>query len=191
MKKAILPSVMRLTFSVIFGFITIWLVGFFAFFGFVIAQKQEAAEKVADLTVVLTGGTGRVEAGFDILSQGKSKALLISGVHRDVTLQHLADLWQGDRQTILSHCCITLGHKADDTESNAEETRDHIASKDVQSLRIVTSDYHMPRAYILFKRILPDKTLYLWPVSAVSPLRMTFWRNMFIEYSKTLLTAIS
>ncbi|MBU6235136.1 MAG: YdcF family protein [Alphaproteobacteria bacterium] len=192
MTRIILPSFFHVTVSVLCGLAAAWVFGFFVFFGIVTSQKPEMLDKPADLTVVLTGGTGRVEEGFDLLAKGESRALLISGVHPDVNLQNLVDLWGGEKDVILKHCCVTLGRKADDTESNATETAEYITGKDIKTIRIVTSNYHMPRAWILFRRALPENiTLALWPVTGLKPTSPTFWRNMFVEYTKTLLTWMS
>lgn len=185
------PSLFQVTVSVVTAIAAVWVIGFFVFFGLVSTQKAENPEGQADLAVVLTGGTGRVEAGFDLLADGHAKMLLISGVHKDVNLQDLIALWQADdtrKKAITNHCCITLGRTADDTESNAAETALHIKGSRIKSIRIVTSNYHIPRAWILFKRALPEAELSVWPVAGNGPLSPVFWRNLFVEYSKTLLT---
>lgn len=195
MTRAIkLPSFFQITVSVGLALVSVWTIGFFVFFGIVTSQKQEHPTDTMDLAVVLTGGTGRVEAGFELLADERAKALLISGVHKDVTLRDLVELWNASEERknkIARHCCITLGHSADDTKNNAAETLAYIEKSDVKTIRIVTSNYHIPRAWILFKRAMPEADLSVWPVAGNGPLTLTFWRNIFVEYTKTLLTWMS
>ena len=189
-----LPSFVQITFSVFLGMVTLWLLGFFVFFGIVAAQSPENPESVSDVAIVLTGGSGRIESGFDLIVKGGSKALLISGVHESVKLKDLVGMWDADnkeRNTILTHCCIYMDYKAESTESNASETAAWIKNKDIKTVRIISSDYHIPRAWLLFRRAMPDKELSVWPVSSLSKLSPVFWRNILTEYSKTLLTWLS
>ncbi len=186
-----MPSFLQIAFSVMLGVITILTLGFFIFFGIVASQKLENPQGVSDLAVVLTGGTGRVEAGFDLIVNNHARQLFISGVHPDTTLAKLLDLWdapQAQKDIILKHCCVAIGHMADSTENNAAETALWIQGKNIRSIRIVTSSYHMPRAWLLFKRALPDKTLEPWPVASGGKVTLAFWRSVLVEYAKTLLT---
>ena len=43
-------------------------------------------------------------------------------------------------------CCIDLGDEAVDTRSNARETAAWVRATAIQTVRLVTSDWHMPRA---------------------------------------------
>jgi len=186
------PSFFQITASVLLGLVMAWTIGFFIFFGIVATQTPETPETQTDLAVVLTGASGRIEAGFQLLADGHTKALLISGVHPDVTLKQLVELWPATPQAkaaILHHCCITIGHMAESTDTNARETVQWLeAHPHIDSIRIVTSNYHMPRAWLLFRRQLPDKTLTVWPVTSNGATTSAFWRNILIEYSKTLMT---
>lgn len=186
-----IPSFIQITVSVFLGLVSVWVLGFFIFFAAITTQGIELADTPTDAAVVLTGGPGRVEAGFRILIEERAKTLLISGVHRDATLDDLVAVWnapEADKKAIRSHCCITLGHEAGSTEGNAAETAAWLHGRDVTSIRLVTSNYHMPRAWILFHRELPETDIRLWPVSSNGPLSPAFWRNLFVEYGKTLLT---
>ena len=57
----------------------------------------------ADGIVVLTGGDNRLEAGAKLLSEGRAKRMLISGVNRKVTreeMQRLLGLDSADVQLL-------------------------------------------------------------------------------------------
>ena len=43
-------------------------------------------------------------------------------------------------------CCVDLGREASDTRSNAEETVAWLRARKAKSVRLVTTDWHMPRA---------------------------------------------
>ncbi len=190
-----LPSVYQITLSVFAGLVMAWVIGFFLFFGLVALQPRENLTQTSDLAVVLTGGTGRVEEGFRLILDKRAKALLISGVHPNTRLQDLvtlAGVSVSDKDKLLHHCCITIGHVAETTETNARETADWLADKpDIHTIRIVTSNYHLPRAWILFRRAMPDRDFSAWPVAGNPPTSPTFWRNVLSEYSKTLMTWLS
>lgn len=104
----------------------------------------------AEAIIVLTGGTNRIEEGLKLLRANKAPFLYISGTHPDTTI---ADITGAETQY---DCCITLDHIANSTETNALRTADWIKEMGYQSIILVTSNYHMPRALIEFKNSLPE-----------------------------------
>lgn len=124
----------------------------------------------------------------------KARKMLISGVDERVTLSHLLSFWNGtnSENTDMSdiECCVTLGHTAENTNSNAQEARNWLYHNNLYSVRLVTSDYHMPRTSLAFRLALPDISIYRHPVK--SPDRSAFGLDKIIigfrEYNKTLLT---
>ncbi len=108
-----------------------------------------------DAIVVLTGDEGRVTRGLTLLRQGVAPRLLISGVAKGVGAAAIAR--QAHVPVRLLRCCVDLGHAAVDTRSNAEETAAWVADRDVRSLRLVTSDYHMRRAALELAAELPPQ----------------------------------
>jgi hypothetical protein len=44
---------------------------------------------------------------------------------------------------------------------------------------------------LLFRRAMPDATLEAWPVKSSNTTSAAFWRTVFVEYSKTILTWLS
>jgi uncharacterized SAM-binding protein YcdF (DUF218 family) len=152
---------------------------------FAVLLARPAGAERTDAIVVLTGGTGRLERGFDLLRQGTAPRMLISGVDRAVRQADLERVYHV--RHALMECCVTLGHEAFDTRSNADEVARWTAAHHVHSIRLVTNDLHMARArYELTKRvgrgvdILPDA------VSTDPSLG-----QIFSEYNKYLLTRVA
>ena len=110
----------------------------------------------ADAIVVLTGGSRRLEAGLALLEAGKGKKLFLSGVARGVSVDSV--LRQAPEAERFGACCIVLGHAAADTIGNAAETAEWLAAEDYHSFHLVTADYHMERALLEFRRVLPPST---------------------------------
>lgn len=143
-----------------------------------------------DAIVVLTGGRLRLETGLRLLAAGTAKKLFISGVNqrvdRDELLHTLGPLPER------AACCIVLGHEAENTFGNARETARWMRAEGYQSLRLVTSWYHMPRSLLEFERAMPGTTIVADAVFAphLAPERWWSWHGalglVVSEYSKYL-----
>ena len=88
---------------------------------------------------------------------------------------------------------IDIGHAADNTAGNAAETAAWAENNGIQSLRIVTSVYHLPRSLLEFRQAMPDVKLVPHPVFADHVKRDEWWlwpgtaRLIVGEYIKYLL----
>ena len=102
---------------------------------------------ITPMRIAVTGGSGRIEEGVALLSQGRAKKLFISGVPREVELAQFA---AKGLPSDLSACCVVLGHEADSTRQNAQETARWMRTEGFRSLLLVTAAYHMPRSEIEF-----------------------------------------
>jgi uncharacterized SAM-binding protein YcdF (DUF218 family) len=131
---------------------------------FAIVTTQEAAWSVqpADAIVVLTGGEKRIGEAARILSEGKARRLLISGVNQQISKQDARRLTGLDHP--LFDCCVDVGYGAQDTSGNADETRDWAASWGFSSLIVVTASSHMPRSLVEMGRAMPGMRLIPHPV---------------------------
>ena len=148
---------------------------------FAVMLPRPAGDERTDAIVVLTGGSGRLERGFDLLRRGLSRRMLISGVERTVRPNELAELYHVDPQ--LFACCVVLGRESFDTRSNADEVARWVERRHIRSIRLVTNDLHMPRAgYELRKRVGGDLRI----VADAVPSRPDFGA-LFVEYNKYLL----
>lgn len=127
----------------------VWSIGFVLFA--VTLPGPAPANARTDAIVVLTGGAGRVTRGAEILASGGARRMLVSGADRRVRLADVARVYRLD-PALLSR--IDLGHAAVDTRSNAGETAKWIATHRYRSFRLVTTDWHMPRARFELARLL-------------------------------------
>jgi uncharacterized SAM-binding protein YcdF (DUF218 family) len=143
--------------------LTFWLAGLAWFVASGVLVTIDHA-RPTDAIVVLTGGRQRLEAGLVLLAAGKGGKLFVSGVNPRV-----------DRETLLralgpaaerEACCIVLGHAADNTLGNARETAAWMHGEGYDSLRLVTSWYHMRRSLLEFSRAMPHSTIVAHPVFA-------------------------
>jgi uncharacterized SAM-binding protein YcdF (DUF218 family) len=119
----------------------LYLLGFAAF---MIALPQPLEGVRTDAIVVPTGGGGRIPRGLRLMQGGAAKRMLITGVDPDVRPGELAATY--DTPRALFACCIDLGLDAVDTRSNGDETARWVRRHGYRSVRLVTSDWHVPRA---------------------------------------------
>lgn len=143
------------------GAVVLWLGGLVAFAESIPASVEDP-ETRTEAVVVLTGGAGRLRAGIDLLARGKADKLFVSGVYHGVDVQQILRLVRRQGQAL--DCCVTLGHRADDTRGNAEETAAWMTDEQFTSLRLVTSNYHMRRSLLEFRRAMPGVRMIPHPV---------------------------
>lgn len=171
----------------------------FFIFGFVVfasVTTREAAAPIeaADAIVVLTGGQQRIDEAVRLLSEGKARRLLISGVDPRISREDARRLTGLDHR--LFDCCVDVGYGARDTSGNADETRDWVGPWGFSSLIVVTASYHMPRSLIELGRTLPTVRLIPHPVVPNSFRTEPWWRHvdgariLGSEYVKYLVSAV-
>jgi uncharacterized SAM-binding protein YcdF (DUF218 family) len=169
------------------GICLLWLVGL-VWFATPPANESRAAP--TDAIVVLTGGSLRLQSGFELLRQGKGRKLFISGVNQQVDRDDVLRISGNAPDRML--CCVVLGHEADNTVGNARETARWIRSEGFRSLRLVTGWYHMPRSLLEFDRAMPGIDIVAHPVfpDQVKQERWWAWRGtaalLVSEYFKYL-----
>jgi uncharacterized SAM-binding protein YcdF (DUF218 family) len=97
-----------------------WIAGLFWFAGR-IPEPGPADTTPTDAIAVPTGGSGRLQAGLDLLAAGRAAKLFVSGVYRGVEVAELLRLSANAPDRL--RCCVTLGYSADNTTGNAREAR--------------------------------------------------------------------
>lgn len=139
----------------------------FALFVSEARSHGEAGRAQADAVVVLTGGPGRVATAVTLLEAERGARLLISGVNPGSPVEDIAAA-AGASEALFA-CCVDVGLEAADTVGNAAETARWAASRGYDSLIVVTSDYHMPRALLELQAAMPDTDLTAYAVPAPAP----------------------
>ncbi len=183
-------TLQRITLYITLSIVLLWMTGYAAFILHISTVKPDSNIKNTDAIVVLTGGSNRINTGLNLLSAHAAPELFISGVNKNVSVEKLLAMWPAGEKQKKQPCCITLGHKAQNTTQNAQEAREWTGQKDVTSLRLVTSHYHMPRARLEFRNTMPSMNILIHPVipDDLEIEDKGFWHISFEEYNKTLLT---
>tara|TARA_B100000886_G_scaffold328452_1_gene276855 strand:- start:516 stop:1139 length:624 start_codon:yes stop_codon:yes gene_type:complete len=176
--------------------VCLWGVSFANFLRLIPIQTPSDIVK-SDAIIVLTGGSRRLEVGITLLENDKAALLFVSGVNEKVTRSDILNLLdvgiilESDK---LFSCCITLGYTAEDTRGNAEESLQWVRENSLSSIILVTSNYHMQRAYLEFKSQNPNIKITQYPVSN-GEFRLTSWLThskkfvlLFLEFHKLILT---
>ncbi len=163
-----------------------WLFGLGAFTAGVFLIKPQSPAAHSDAIIVLTGGKDRIETGLDLFAEGLAPELFITGVHDDVTQAEITGRYTGTKP--LPECCIILGYEANSTTENAAEAKEWAAGKNIKTIRLVTSNYHMPRAALEFRSALPDVKIIVHPILQpdITPSDKKFWHILFEEYHKSV-----
>ena len=168
----------------------IWGVGLFRFAA-AIPTEVEDSDTRTDAIVVLTGGSGRLSEGLELLARNLADKLFVSGVYRGVDVNKLIELSQHTPEEF--NCCVEIGHSAGDTAGNAAETASWARRHKITSLRIVTSNYHMPRSLLEFREMMPQAVFIPHPVFSRNVKQDRWWTwpgtsTLIVgEYNKFLL----
>ncbi len=150
------------------------LCGFIGFVWLLPSQQVELSDN-ADGIVVLTGGTSRVSDALELLSSGRGKRLLITGVNPGTTTADIAHEVVDYKNQLA--CCVDLDYSAQNTFGNALQARRWVEQHSFRSLIVVTSAYHMPRALAELAHQLPDVTLIPFPVVSDRLRIEPWWSN--------------
>ena len=138
----------------------IWTAGLFSFAGSIPKSIEDPARHT-DSIIVLTGGSGRLEEGLNLLELNMAKRLFVSGVYQGVDVKTLFKMFQRNPWHLETRVGIGT---ATNTLGNATETAEWIAGKGFRSMRLVTASYHMPRSLLEFKHAMPNAQITAHPV---------------------------
>lgn len=138
------------------------------------AGRYKAENNRADAIVVLTGGLGRVDKGFELFAGGKAMHLILAGAAKDATLESI--FFQKDLGAYKANIILEKGSTS--TYENAVEIKKIIETKGIKSIILITSFYHMKRASYTFGQILPGEIrLYLYPVATLNFDEKMWWKG--------------
>ncbi|MEQ1878820.1 MAG: YdcF family protein [Bdellovibrionia bacterium] len=136
-----------------------------------------------DCAVVLTGGPNRVRKGFDLLSQGQVKKLILSGVNPRSSLREIFP--QMPFYGALSENEVILEKRSATTYGNAQQTLALIEALHCRDLVVVTSRVHMYRAIRTFKAIFPPN-YPLIEYAVIGPGNEADWDEIAMEVTKSV-----
>ncbi|MBP5352292.1 MAG: YdcF family protein, partial [Alphaproteobacteria bacterium] len=130
-------------FAVVVGVcLTSWLAGLF-FFGWKIQSYTQDKTTPTDAIVVLTGGRNRIHEAIELLNTGLASKLFISGVPQNIQVGDIERV-AGIKADVEEQ--VELGRQATNTIENAQEVADWCRQNGIKSIRLVTSNYHIPRS---------------------------------------------
>ena len=168
----------------LFSFLVMLYALGFVLFAVTLGKPADEAPRT-DAAVVITGGPGRIEHALDVLSEGKAKRLLVAGTDPSVTKRDLVALTGGRER--LFRCCVDLGSESVDTRSNAEEAKRWLERRNYDSLRLITSDWHMRRAGFEFDRVVGGEHEIVRDAVPTEP----GFGTLFAEYNKYVLRRLA
>jgi uncharacterized SAM-binding protein YcdF (DUF218 family) len=126
---------------------------------------EEPSGEVADAVLVLTGGENRIAEGYRAWKEGKGRELFILGAGREAKLSNI--LPGGSEVSPDSLPRIHIEGWSKNTLENAFSAKSAVVSRTYRKVILVTSDYHVPRAYLAVRTILPASvTISVIPVKS-------------------------
>ncbi len=167
----------------LFGLVALaWCLGFAVF---MLLLPQPLGGNTTDAIVVPTGGAGRIDRGIALLQAKQARRMLVTGVAPGVRPIDLAREYR--TPSALFACCIDLGADAVDTRSNAEETAAWVKTHGYRTVRLVTSDWHVPRARMELSAAMGPGVLVLGDGVPSTPRLGT----LINEYNKLILRRVA
>ena len=120
--------------------------------------------------VILTGGANRIKDGLKIIQDFKNSKninykILVSGTGMGFTKSSLKKKLGPNFNSQLIQCCIDLDGVSKNTLTNASETFKWTNKNDIKEFILITSNYHMPRAILEFKNVMPNLKIYTYAIT--------------------------
>lgn len=167
--------------------VLLWLGGFVCFAKHINNYPLDSETKT-EAVIALTGGRNRISEAVNLLNRGLAEKLFISGVGPQISLSQIQ---KTQHLNIATDREIILGSEAADTVGNAVETINWLRQNHINSIRLVTSNYHLPRSITEFKAQNPRLKIIAHPVYSekVEKKWWTSWHTfslLFTEYNKFL-----
>jgi uncharacterized SAM-binding protein YcdF (DUF218 family) len=109
----------------------------------------------ADAIFVLTGGEGRIQEGFRAWSAGAARELYILGAGRTFPIARIVP--EASRISAEALSRIHVEGWSENTLENAFSAKSAVGEGKYSSVILVTSDYHIPRAVLVFRKVFPPE----------------------------------
>lgn len=165
----------------------VWAAGFILFNRAINTYQTDNRTKT-DAIIALTGGRNRISAAVKLLNEEMAPRLLISGVQKDIPRKDIEKL---NAVKLTGKPEIEIEDKSQNTVENAIEATDWIKRNNIRSIRLVTSNYHLPRSVQEFRALNKNLKIIIHPVYS-EKVSAKWWKNFgsFLlvasEYNKFL-----
>jgi len=140
------------------GILILYFISFLNFI-FDIDKKYIVKNNVNNI-VVLTGNTGRLVFGLNLMSNNIKSRMLITGVAKGVKYSEII------KNKDIKKNRIELGYTAQSTLGNAIETNLWINKYKINDIILVTDSWHMQRALVLFNATMPNIKISPQPIQS-------------------------
>ena len=167
--------------------LTYFLIGLIEYKDKILSNITYISKKGSNI-VILTGGTNRIKDGLQIVNKFEKSStfnskILVSGTGKGFTKMSLAKSIDFDFNLI--ECCIELDSISTNTYSNAFETLKWVKKNNISEFILITSNYHMPRAYLEFKYRMPNLKIFTYPITPKKH-NINNWLGSFQTFSLVL-----
>ena len=146
-------------------------------------------ESIVEGIVVLTGDKYRISEGLSLLEKKIGNKLLISGVNSKIPLNVIKN--EFPKYDKLFNCCIEFDNTSSNTFENIREVYVWKLNNDINTILIVSSDYHLPRVELESNRLLLKEETHYYGVEYKSQKINIRMKKLIVEYIKYLRTKIS
>lgn len=170
--------------------LALWTAGFFIFASGVPTAEPSDYEST-DGVAVLTGGKRRLLEGVILMEQQIADRMLISGVGGNASLDGLLLAVGANPKEAASYASrIEIDRVSDSTAENADAIAAWAKRHRLRNVRLVTSNYHMPRAMYELRRRMPLFRIVAHPVFTPAFRAESWWMHpnsagiLFTEYVK-------
>ena len=119
--------------------VLIWLGGAVFFTAYITKLSPAPSDIPSDAAVVFTGEKGRITAALKFCQKHDCKLIHISGIY--------PEFHHPKERSSFSHLHIS-DDEATNTQENIIQTKKWIDRHKIKSIRLFTSDYHMPRCLL-------------------------------------------
>ena len=164
--------------------LTYFLIGLIKYKESILSSNKYISKKSSNI-VILTGGTNRIKDGLKIIHKFEKSSrfnskILVSGTGKGFTKTSLKKSINLDFNLI--ECCIELDSISTNTYSNAFETLKWVKRNNISEFILITSNYHMPRAFLEFKHKMPNLKIFTYPITPQKH-DINMWLRSFETFS--------
>lgn len=146
-------------------------------------------ENIVEGIVVLTGDKYRISEGLSLLEKKIGNKLLISGVNSKISLNVIKN--EFPKYDELFNCCIEFDNTSSNTFENIREAYVWKLNNNINTILIVSSDYHLPRVELESNILLLKEETHYYGVEYKSQKINIRMKKLIVEYVKYLRTKVS